>query len=308
MNPGRFSVPSNEQRREAAKRKLERQITRRAERARRRRTIGVVVTVVAVVVVVGGVYFLVTSGHSSNTAAAANPSSSAAPTTTAAAGKPTSGPCKYTTTPSQPAPSGKNVGVPADPSPTPKTGTVTVDLKTSQGDVPVTMDRAEAPCTVQSFLHLVQTKFYDNTPCHRMTNYENPPLDVLQCGDPTGTGSGGPGYTIPDEKPKTLKPAPTTTPAQAGSEASVIYPAGTIAMANTGQANTGGSQFFLVYKDSYLPADYTVFGTITPAGLATVNKIAAGGITPGSDPSTGQATPNDGAPKLKVTITQAVNS
>jgi peptidyl-prolyl cis-trans isomerase B (cyclophilin B) len=302
-------VPSNEQRREAAKRKLERQLARRAERARRRRTIGVLVTVVAVVVVVGGIYLLVTSGHGSgNTSAAATPSaSSSAPTTTAAPGVSTKGPCKYTTTPSEPAPNGKNVGVPADPSPTPKTGTVTVTLKTSQGDIPLTLNRAAAPCTVQSFLHLVQTKFYDNTPCHRMTDYPTPPLDVLQCGDPTGTGSGGPGYTIPDEKPTTLKPAPTTTPDTSGAPPSVVYPAGTIAMANTGQANSGGSQFFLVFKDSYLPADYTVFGNMTPDGLTTVNKIAAGGITPGTDPSSGQTTPNDGQPKLKVTINQAVS-
>lgn len=300
-------MPTNQQRREAAKRKLERQLARRVERQRRRRTIGVIVTVAAVIVVVGGVYVLVTSGHGNSTAAA-NPSASqsAAPTTTTAPGVPTTGPCKYTTTPSQPAPSGKNVGVPADPNPTPKTGTVAVTLHTSQGDIPITLNRAEAPCTVQSFLHLVQSKFYDNTPCHRLTTYSTPqPLKVLQCGDPTGQGTGGPGYTIPDEKPKTLKAAPSTTPVPAGQEAPAIYPAGSLAMANTGQPNSGGSQFFLVYADSYLPPDYTVFGTFDATGMATLNKIAAGGLTPSTD-SSGQSSPDDGKPKLPVTITSAV--
>ena len=73
-------------------------------------------------------------------------------------------------------------------------------------------------------------------------------------------------------------------------------------MANSGQPNTGGSQFFLVYKDSQLPANYTVFGTVGQVGMDTLNKIAAAGITPG------QNGPNDGAPKTKVTITQATST
>jgi peptidyl-prolyl cis-trans isomerase B (cyclophilin B) len=296
-------VPSNEQRRQAAKRKLERQLTRRAERARRRRLTAVIVTVVAVVVVVGGIYFIATAGNGTSAAA----SSSTSPTPSAPPPVTSKGPCRYTTTPSAPAPTGKDVGLPADPTSTPKTGTSQVLFKTSQGNIPMTLDKAEAPCTVQSILHLVTSKFLDNTPCHRLTDYPNPnPLFVLQCGDPTGSGSGGPGYTIPDEKPKNLKPAPTTTPVPAGSPVPVVYPAGTLAMANTGQPNTGGSQFFLVYKDSQLPANYTVFGTVTPAGLDVLNKIAAGGITPGTDPTSGQPTPNDGKPKKAVTITQAV--
>jgi peptidyl-prolyl cis-trans isomerase B (cyclophilin B) len=88
----------------------------------------------------------------------------------------------------------------------------------------------------------------------------------------------------------------------------VVYPAGTVAMANSGQPNSGGSQFFLVYKDSQLPPDYTVFGTITPAGMDVLNKITAAGIIPGADPSSGQPTPNDGKPKNAVTITQATST
>ena len=295
-------MPSNEQRRQAAKRKLERQLSRRQERAKRRRMTAVIVTIVAVVVVVGGVYLVTTLGHGSNSAA----SSSTTPTTPAKPPVTTKGQCKYTSTPSAPAPAGKNVQLPPDPAKALNTGTVSVDLKTTAGDIPVTLDRAQAPCTVQSVVYLINQKFFDNTPCHRETDYPTPnPLYVLQCGDPTGSGSGGPGYTIPDEKPKTLKLAPTTTPPPSGQPAAAIYPAGTLAMANSGQPNSGGSQFFLVYKDSQLPPDYTVFGTVGPAGMDTLNKIAAAGITPGTDPNSGQATPNDGKPKTAVTITQA---
>ena len=91
---------------------------------------------------------------------------------------------------------------------------------------------------------------------------------MLQCGDPTGTGTGGPGYTIPDELPTDAGPSPRA--------AAVTYPRGTVAMAKTAQPNSGGSQFFLVYADSTLPPDYTVFGTIDDAGLATIDAIAAG--------------------------------
>lgn len=288
-------MPSNEQRRQAAKRKLERQLARRAERAKRRRLIAVTATVVAVVLVVGGIYLIATSGHGNSQAA--SPSTPSAPPA-----QTSKGPCKYTSTPDQPAPSGKNVGLPQDPTPTPKTGTVQVTLQTNQGAIPLTLDRAKAACTVQSFVHLVTSKFYDNTPCHRLTADVTPaPLKVLQCGDPTGQGSGGPGYTIPDEKPKNLKPAP----AAGGEQGGVVYPAGTIAMANTGQPNTGGSQFFLVYADTYLPPNYAVFGTIGQTGMTTLNKIAAGGIIPGTDPQSGQPNPTDGKPKIGVTIEKA---
>ena len=214
-------------------------------------------------------------------------------TTSAAAPKITSGPCRYTSTPTQPAPQGKDEGLPADPAPTPNTGTVAVTLQTTQGQIPLTLNRALAPCTVQSFLFLAQKTYFDNTPCHRLT--ADPGLDVLQCGDPTGTGEGGPGYTIPDENPTGLAPAPSAQPGTP----TVIYPAGTIAMANTGQPNSGGSQFFLVYADSQLPPSYAVFGKVSAAGLSTLTKIAAGGIV-------AEQSSTDGKPKLPVTIAKAV--
>jgi peptidyl-prolyl cis-trans isomerase B (cyclophilin B) len=293
-------VPSNEQRRQAAKRKLERQLARRVERAKRRKrrmALGSGIAVVVVILVVFGIVFL-TSNHGSTSNAAGATSTTATPPV-----KTSSGPCKYTTTPSQPAPKGKDEGMPTDPKPTPNTGTVAVTLQTSQGNIPLSLDRAEAPCTVQSFVYLAQKSYFDATPCHRLTADQG--LSVLQCGDPTGTGEGGPGFTIPDEKPKNLKAAPSSTPPQQGQEAPDVYPAGTIAMANTGQPHSGGSQFFLVYADSQLPPDYTVFGTIGAEGMTTLNKIVAGGITPGTDPNTGQTTTTDGKPKLAVNILKA---
>jgi cyclophilin family peptidyl-prolyl cis-trans isomerase len=264
-----------------------------------------IVGIVVVVIAAGLVTWLVTSSGSGSGGhpGLANTGHTTAQTPPATT---TVGPCKYTSTPSAPAPTGKNEGLPADPNPTPNSGTVSVDLVTSLGDIPMSLDRAEAPCTVQSFLHLANQKFFDDTPCHRETDYPDPnPLYVLQCGNPTGSGSGAPGYTIPDEKPKSLKAAPETSAPPSGEEPPVVYPAGTVAMANSGQPHSGGSQFFLVYKDSKLPPDYTVFGTITSAGMDTLNKIAAAGITPGTDPGSGQASSNDGKPTKAVTVIRA---
>ncbi len=277
-------MPTNEQRRQAAKRKLERQLARRAERAKRRRIWGVSITVAVVVATVGLVYWLVNLGPD-DSQAATNPTETPPPAKT------TEGACAYKETPGET--SDKDPGLPDDPAETPKTGTVKVTFKTNQGDIPVTLDRAKAPCTVQSILHLVKDKFYDGTTCHRLT--ANQGLKVLQCGDPLGTGGGGPGYSIPDELPTDLKQGP----AGPDGSPSVIYPRGALAMANAGP-DTGGSQFFLVYGDSTLAADYTLFGSIDAPGLTVLDKIARGGITPGPNG------PEDGAPKQPVEITAAV--
>lgn len=246
-----------------------------------------IVTVLAVVVVIGGIFLLASSGNDSAQAAG------------------DTGPCKYTSTPDEPAPKGRKVGLPENPKQTPKSGEVKVLLDSSAGKIPLTLDRAKAPCTVQSIEHLVKKKFYDDTPCHRETTYAKPPLKVLQCGDPTGVGSGGPGYTIPDEKPVGLKTVPLPKSAPPGTPKSAVYSRGVLAMANAGAPNSGGSQFFIVYGKSELPPNYTIFGTVDPAGLSTVDKITRVGIVPGQDPNTGQPTPADGKPKKPVTIEKA---
>jgi peptidyl-prolyl cis-trans isomerase B (cyclophilin B) len=147
------------------------------------------------------------------------------------------------------------------------------------------MDAAKTPRTVNSFKHLADKKYFDGTKCHRLTTEG---IFVLQCGDPTGDGTGGPGYTIPDENLDSL--------GKAGADGSVTFPAGTVAMANTGQPGTGGSQFFLVYKDTKLPPSYTPFGKIDAAGLKAVQEVAEAGVAGGA---------KDGAPKKPVTIEKA---
>jgi peptidyl-prolyl cis-trans isomerase B (cyclophilin B) len=204
----------------------------------------------------------------------------------------TTGPCQYTTTPD--APAVRPVGLPPDPTPTPAQGKVLVTLVTNFGLIPLTLDRAQAPCTVQSFLHLTRSLFYNFTICHRLTAY--PTLKVLQCGDPSGTGEGGPGYQFKDELPTNLPPAPTDP-----TGARRIYARGTLAMANAGP-NTNGSQFFIVYGDSTLRPDYTVFGRVGSAGLATVDRVAAQGIAPTPD----DPAPVDGAPAKRTQIYLAV--
>jgi peptidyl-prolyl cis-trans isomerase B (cyclophilin B) len=164
------------------------------------------------------------------------------------------------------------------------TGVATMTITTNQGVIPVTLDVTQAPCNSESFSYLASKKFFDGTPCHRLTTSG---IFVLQCGDPTGTGSGGPTYTIPDEH---LPLTDTGTGASASPASTVIYPAGTVAVANTGSPGTGSSQFFLVYKDSPLAPSYTVLGTMDASGLDVVKKIAAGGSTPASDGKPNTAT------------------
>lgn len=264
------AVPTNEQRRKAAKRKLERQIERRAERSRRRRqrlTIISVVAVVAVLAVGAGVYVVVTGSEESAPEAAAPQA------------------CQYN--PSEPA---SKPNTPPDGNP-PTTGTVDVTLETSQGAIPMTLDRASAPCAVNAVVSLASQGFYDDTPCPRLSTSEG--LRILQCGDPTGSGSGGPGYQYAEEPPQGLPPFPG-----AGGQAST-YARGLIAMAKSSQPGSTGSQFFLVYGDSALPPEYSVIGRIGTAGLGVLDRVAEAGDD-GSNPAGG------GAPRTPVQIQRAV--
>ncbi|GLY38647.1 peptidyl-prolyl cis-trans isomerase [Amycolatopsis sp. NBRC 101858] len=186
--------------------------------------------------------------------------------------------CAFTPDPTSPAP--KKVAPPAD-GPASSSGTVPVRLATSAGDIGLTLDRALAPCTVVNFVSLVQQRFYDGTSCHRLSVTSG--LQMLQCGDPVGDGTGGPGYSIRDE----LFPELT-------------YGRGILAMAKTAQPDSGGSQFFLVFGDVEISPEYTVFGSIDDAGLAVLDKVARGGIDP-SRPGIGDGS---GPPKIPVTFTQ----
>ncbi|GAA3781741.1 peptidylprolyl isomerase [Streptomyces coacervatus] len=176
-----------------------------------------------------------------------------------------------------------------------KSAKYTMNLATTCGDIDIALKASAAPHTVNSFNFLVGKGYLDHTKCHRLTPQG---IYVLQCGDPQGTGMGGPGYTIPDEnlKDKSLK--------------GQVYPAGTVAMANQYNSqtkkgrNTGGSQFFLVYQDSPLPADYTPFGTISPAGMKVLKKIAAAGAQ-AADPTTGNTAPNATVVINKATVTKS---
>jgi peptidyl-prolyl cis-trans isomerase B (cyclophilin B) len=154
---------------------------------------------------------------------------------------------------------------------------VSLEMITNSGQFNLVLDGQATPCTVNSFLSLAQQDYFDNTICHRLTTGDT--LSVLQCGDPSESGSGGPGYMFADEL--------------TGSE---TYPAGTLAMANAGP-DTNGSQFFMVYKDSQLPPSYTVFGKFDAASIRLLQKIAAKGTVEGTE---------DGHPAQEVLIEDIV--
>ncbi|PUB25425.1 peptidyl-prolyl cis-trans isomerase B (cyclophilin B) [Promicromonospora sp. AC04] len=161
--------------------------------------------------------------------------------------------------------------------------TWTVTLQACSGDttadIVLELDGAAAPQAVASFVTLAQGGYFDGTGCHRLTTQG---IFVLQCGDPTFTGSGSPGYYFGP-----VENAPEDD----------VYPAGTVAMARRGDdPESMGSQFFLVYEESTIPSDsaggYTVFGTIT-SGLDFVQAVADAGVEGGA---------SDGAPATPVTI------
>ncbi|MDX3093063.1 peptidylprolyl isomerase [Streptomyces sp. ME01-24h] len=267
-------VTKDQRRRQLAREKFERQQQRRVE-ARRKTVVQnvVIAAVIAVVLVIGAVGWAVTdfgSGSKKDDAAAGSSPSAAQPSKAP-------DPC------AKPAEGGAGTEQwKKEPSVTVDTAAkYTFSLETTCGDIALDLDAKNAPHTVNSFAFLAGKGFFDHTKCHRLTTSG---IYVLQCGDPTGQGTGGPGYTIPDENLKAKEIA-------AGS-----YPAGTVAMANTGQAHTGGSQFFLVYKDSPLPPNYTPFGTISESGMKVLEKIAGAGESSGG---------GDGAPNATVVINKA---
>ncbi|MEU4095450.1 peptidylprolyl isomerase [Streptomyces sp. NPDC026673] len=268
-------VTKDQRRRQLAREKFERQQQRRAQEQRKGvRRNAIVAAVLAVVLAAGA------------TAWAAGAFSSDAKKDDAAA-------ASASPTPAEPSKAPDPCAKPAAGDPGTeqwkKEPEVTIDssakytftLQTTCGDIALNLDAKNAPHTVNSFAFLAGKGFFDHTKCHRLTTSG---IYVLQCGDPTAQGSGGPGYTIPDENLKAKEIAGGT------------YPAGTVAMANTGQPHSGGSQFFLVYKDSPLPPSYTPFGTIADSGMKVLEKIAAAGESTGG---------GDGAPNATVVINKA---
>ncbi|MFE1956047.1 MULTISPECIES: peptidylprolyl isomerase [Streptomyces] len=283
-------VSKDQRQRQLAREKFLRQQQRREAARRKARTRNIVIASVLAVAVLGsGAAYAAgafKSDDKKDSAAAdpsASPSASKAPDPCE---KPAAGKVKKETWKKEPA---LTVDQAADYS---------MKLATTCGDIDIALKTKAAPHTVNSFKFLADKGFLDHTKCHRLTTEG---IYVLQCGDPTGTGQGGPGYTIPDEnlKDASLKKAEKMQGTQL-----YTYPAGTVAMANTGQKHSGGSQFFLVYKDSKLPATYTPFGTISDSGLKVLDKIAKAGAQP-QDPQTGNTAPNATVVIDKGTVTKS---
>lgn len=286
-------MPTNEERRAAGKRKLDEQLEQRAKRARQRKIMLIAAAVGVVVLVVGATTTVVLHTHHDSKSTTTTEASEAPETAPPGGGQlpeftasATLGAnCEYPASaqpaskPVKPPRSGKVPLAPAE---------VSVSMMTDQGPIGLMLDNAKSPCTVNSFVSLAAKDFFNDTGCHRLTT--SPMLSVLQCGDPTGNGSGGPGYEFANEYPTDQYP-----PGDPALQGPVRYPRGALAMANAGPG-TNGSQFFLVYQDSQLPPKYTVFGKIQDDGLATLDKIAAGGVAPGGNG------PDDGPPVTKVTI------
>jgi len=276
-------VSQEQRRRQLAREKFLRQQQRRTSARNKARMRNSVIASVLGVVVIGSVALYTTgvlkSDDDKKTSAGADVSPSASPSSKAPdpCGKPAAGSVKKLSWKKEPA-------MTIDTS-----AKYTMKLATTCGDIDMSLKASAAPHTVNSFDFLAGKGYFDHTKCHRLTAQG---IFVLQCGDPSATGSGGPGYTIPDEnlKDKSLK--------------ANVYPAGTVAMANTGQKHTGGSQFFLVYKDSPLPPSYTPFGTITEAGMKVLTKIAAAGAQ-AADPTTGNTAPNATVVIDKATVTKS---
>ncbi|MEU2895482.1 peptidylprolyl isomerase [Streptomyces sp. NPDC006967] len=281
-------VSQEQRRRQLAREKFLRQQQRRTDARRKSRIRNSVIASALGVVLVGSGALYATGAleqddDKSNANAEVTPSAAPSSKAPDPCGKPAGGKVASQTWKKEPAMS------------IDKSAKYTMKLDTTCGAIDVALKASAAPHTVNSFDFLANKGYFDHTKCHRLTDQG---IYVLQCGDPQGTGAGGPGYTIPDEnlKDKSLQ--------------GNVYPAGTVAMANQYNAQTqqgrdsGGSQFFLVYRDSQLPPDYTPFGTVSEAGMKVLKKIADAGAQP-MDPATGNTAPNATVVINKATVTKS---
>ncbi len=257
-------MPSRDRQRELARKKLERHMARRAQHARRRRQmyagIGAGLTLVAVIAVT--VVLVVNRDDDT---------SQAAEGTT----------CVYLDA-ARDTDRISDVGKPSTTDVS-DSGTVAVALNTNLGKLNLALDREAAPCSVNSFVHLARSGFYDDTTCHRLTVSS---IYVLQCGDPFGDGKGGPSYQFGVENTPLNDHPP--------------YPVGSVALARNGSdPNSNGSQFFIVYKDSpNLTADYSLLGGVTSGLDIITQQVAPDGVTAETQPGSG-----DGKPAKEVKIT-----
>ncbi|HKA68746.1 MAG TPA: peptidylprolyl isomerase [Actinomycetes bacterium] len=251
-------MSGNKRQRELARQKYERQHQRRTQQHRRTQLrTRVALVMLGVFAVVGGVILVGSLFGGDSNDAAANQDASPPP-----------GECEYRSV-DRSGREVKSVGTP--PPVAPLTPTVEAIVHTNKGDIKLELDQAKAPCTVNSFVFLAKNDYFDDTRCHRLLT--GSAGGVLQCGDPSATGRGGPGYEFNDEN-----------------LGGAVYTKGVVAMANSGP-NTNGSQFFMVYSDSGFGPDYTPFGRVTK-GLDILSQVAKGGVTG----------PNQDQPKTKVVI------
>jgi peptidyl-prolyl cis-trans isomerase B (cyclophilin B) len=243
---------SKDRQRKLARAKLDRQMARRAARERRRRRIlaGVGAVVAVIVIAVGGAWIGGAFDKKKTDTTAQDI-------------------CAWTPQSATSNTSLKDVGTPPAKG-IPTSGTEAMTINTNQGEpIVVSLDVTDAPCSSESLKYLAGKKFYDNTDCHEITAD-----GALRCGDPTGTGQGGPTYSIYSENLPSVPDAsagPSPAPSAAAAKAP-LYPKGTVALIGD-PPGTNGSQFLVFFKD-YNPAtpEYPIVGTVT-SGMDTVTKI-----------------------------------
>jgi peptidyl-prolyl cis-trans isomerase B (cyclophilin B) len=279
------SVPGYQERqRKRARERFERQRANRLERQRKiRKWAGISLAIAAIIALAITLPLTVLSGSSSPSSAAAKPSATASASASAAAVKEPATHCTYA---KSAAGEVKSVGTP--PATPDSKAAYTATISTNLGPITISLANSKATCTVNSFAYLAAKGYFSNTQCHRISDSGG--LYMLQCGDPTAKagqalscssstlGTGGPGYAYASEN-----------------LTGAAYTAGTVAMANSGTADSNGSQFFLVFKNSQLPASYTPFGTIT-SGLDILQNVAKAGT------SCTYSSAGGGVPKDKVNI------
>jgi peptidyl-prolyl cis-trans isomerase B (cyclophilin B) len=262
---------TKDRQRAAARARLEKEMAERSTAARkRRRQRAIIGSALAVLIIAGVAVVLVNQLKDDDK------------NTESGAAGPAAGTVACSWTPADEATGGKVKDVGLPPTTVPNVGTSTLTFDTNLGKISATIDLAKAPCTGASYKHLAEAKFLDNTKCHRLVNEDS--FKVLQCGDPFATGkgyretdgTGGPSYTMAEEN----LPTDTAKP----------YPAGSIAMANTGQPGSTGSQFFICSEDTQLSPNYTLLGTITE-GLDIVKDVVKAGDDGAFDSSAGGGHP-----------------